>query len=299
MPGTGVEISVTDTPAELDGVPWPELHHAHGPATDVPGHLRALGSLEPGARDWAAFALLDTIYHRGTRWQASRHAVPFLVALIDDPATPDRPQVARLLRAVALGDRTEKDLPFSPVLAFADAEPVSEAEVARMIAARDPDDTGWDALFARWDEDAYLAAERHTARFARWLADPDTELAARAAELLAWFPVTPKSLVALIAMPPDPDRWLPRAGANLALAHLGTEAPGMTESLRAQLHATPAAVRLTAAIALAYRLGTSIPAAALDVLVSVPAKEDLPAVTPWHRTLEAFTAEALKRCGLS
>lgn len=289
----------------LDRVSWPELHHAHGSAIDVPDQLRALRSADPATRDWAAFELMGNVYHQGARWQASRHVVPFLVALVDDPATPERAGVARLLRAVALGDRTDRDLPFSPATTFAGADAVTEAQEARSIAARYAGDPGRDddaiddaeAAARKWDWDAYRAAQRHTVRYARWLADPDTDLAARAAELLAWFPVTPATLVGLIAMPPDPARWLPRASANLALAHLPADAPGMTETLRAQLHAVPPPVRLTAAIALAYRLGDRLPPAARDVLVArhddIPPEEN--AVPSWHRSLTGFAALARQR----
>ena len=295
----------------LDRVPWRELHHAYGPASDVPGQLRALRSDDPAARDWAAFELMGTVYHQGTRWQASAHVVPFLVALVDDPLTPDRPAVARLLRAVALGDRSDNDLPFSPSTAFAAADGVTEAEESRSIAALYGGEAGWDtgdaideaeAVARKWDRDAYDAGRQHTARYARWLADPDTDLAARAAELLAWFPLTPATLVGLIAMPPDPARWQPRSSANLALAHLPSDTPGMPETLRAQLHSTPLPVRLTAAIALAYRLGEQLPPVALDVLVSAR-QHDLPLsdneVPPWDRPLTGFAALALQRLGLT
>jgi len=299
---------VNDALEGLDRIPWPQLCHANGPATDVPGQLRGLRSSDPATRDWAVFELLGTVYRGGTRWPASQYVVPFLVALVDDPRTPDRSGVARLLRAVALGDRTDRDLPFSPAVAFAGADAVTAAQEARSISALSAADDGWDSVEAiddaeacalKWDRDAYLAAGRHAARFARWIADPDTDLAARAAELLAWFPVTPATVVALIAMPPDPARWQPRSSANLTLAHLPSDVPGMTESLRAQLHATPPPVRLTAAIALAYRLGDRLPAAAQEVLTAgadrVSPRESV--VPPWDRPLTGFAELARHRLG--
>jgi hypothetical protein len=295
----------------LDRVPWAELHHAQGPAIDVPAQLRALLSADAATRDWAMFELTGNVYRQGSRWQASRHVVPFLVAMIDDPATPDRPQLARLLRAVALGDRGDEALPFSAATVFAGADEVTKAQEARSIAAHYGTEADWDtasateeaaAVHHKWDRDAYLAAQEYTARYARWLAGADTDLAARAAELLAWFPITPGTLVGLIAMHPDPARWQPRAAANLTLAHLPMRGPGMTESLRAQLHANPVQVRLTAAIALAYRLGEQLPPTALDVLVAarhdgVPPEHD--AVLPWHRPLSGFAELALQRLGLN
>jgi len=337
---------VIDAFEGLDRVGWPDLRHAYGPASDVPGQLRGLRSRDPATRDWAAFELMGNVYHQGARWPASQHVVPFLVALVDDPATPDRAGVARLLRAIALGDRTDRDLPFSPTATFTAAGAVTPAQEARCLAARDGTDNDWDSAQAiddaeacahKWDRDAYLAAGRHIGRYARWVADPDPDLASRAAELLAWFPITPATIVALIAMPPDPARWQPRASANLTLAHLPTEVPGrtdrsaaepgpggdakgwpdrsaagqgpggrakgwpgVTEGLRAQLHAVPSPVRLTAAIALAYHLGDRLPAAAVDVLAAA-GRDDAPedVVAPWHRSLTSFAALARKRVGLT
>ncbi|MET7668326.1 hypothetical protein [Micromonospora luteifusca] len=58
--------------------------------------------------------LFGNVYHQGTRWGASCHVVPFLVALADDPDTPDRAAVTALLRSVVLGDRRDDELPFDP-----------------------------------------------------------------------------------------------------------------------------------------------------------------------------------------
>jgi len=338
---------VIDAFEGLDRVGWPDLRHAYGPAGDVPGQLRGLRSSDQATRDWAAFELMGNVYHQGGRWPASQHVVPFLVALVDDPATPDRAGVAQLLRAIALGDRSDHDLPFSPTATFTAAGAVTPAQEARCLAARDGTDDEWDSARAiadaeacahKWDRDAYLAAGRHLGRYARWVADPDPDLAARAAELLAWFPTTPATIVALIAMPPDPTRWQPRASANLTLAHLPAEVPGrtaaeqgpggqakgwpggtdrtaaeqgpgrqangwpgVTEGLRAQLHAVPSPVRLTAAIALAYQLGDRLPAAAVDVLATA-GRDDAPeeeVVVPWHRSLTSFAELARKRLGLT
>jgi hypothetical protein len=69
--------------AGLDEVPWAALHHAYGPADDVPGDLRALRSPDPAIRHGAHASLRGSVYHQGTRWQASAYTVPFLIALVD------------------------------------------------------------------------------------------------------------------------------------------------------------------------------------------------------------------------
>jgi hypothetical protein len=61
---------------DLDRVPWADLTHAYGPATDVPALLRALadgtGSVDP---------LFGNVWHQGTVYPATAPVVPFLVEL--------------------------------------------------------------------------------------------------------------------------------------------------------------------------------------------------------------------------
>ncbi len=50
----------------IDDIPWHELHHAYGPATDVPNILRMLASFDGDTRASAQEALYSNIYHQGT-----------------------------------------------------------------------------------------------------------------------------------------------------------------------------------------------------------------------------------------
>lgn len=74
-------------------IEWGQLHHAYGAASDVPGRL---ADLRTGEWRAALAELSGNIYHQGTRWQASAHAVPVLVSIVDDPSTPCRPAVLGL-----------------------------------------------------------------------------------------------------------------------------------------------------------------------------------------------------------
>src|SRR3954447_8244875 len=87
----------------LDAIDWAGLEHAYGPATDVPGLLRELLVADPGRRDKTHWTLYGNIFHQGSRYAASAHAVPFLLALAADAATPGRADVLRLLGALAIG----------------------------------------------------------------------------------------------------------------------------------------------------------------------------------------------------
>ncbi|MFF3945697.1 HEAT repeat domain-containing protein [Streptomyces sp. NPDC001902] len=67
--------------AELDRVAWAELHHAYGPAGDVPALLRALTSPEQETAEEAEQELWGSLVHQGTVYRATVAAVPFLARL--------------------------------------------------------------------------------------------------------------------------------------------------------------------------------------------------------------------------
>jgi hypothetical protein len=294
----------------LDSVPWGRLHHAYGAASDIPGRIRGLTDPDDEVRQEAWSTLLSTVYHHGTRWQASRYIVPFVVGLIDDPATPDRAVLVGLLRAVAIGDREDGELPFSPAAAFSAAvgvTPEIERTVLTWLYDEDtrPDEAqlaATDAVAAYWAQGAYEAAARHAPSYLSWLADEDVAVAAGAAELLAWFPATIGAVPALLAVPADDAYALARSSANLALAHLTTAAarePEVDTRLVELLDAPHLAVQLTAAVALAYRNGPGLPDDALGVLRAASgskiSRREWSDAWPWERPPGAFAEWALAR----
>jgi hypothetical protein len=88
---------------ELDAVDWAHLKHAYGPAIDVPGQIRALASTDAKAREAAEYELYGNIFHQGTRYQATPHAIPFLLDLVRDRKTPARANIVTLLGFLAIG----------------------------------------------------------------------------------------------------------------------------------------------------------------------------------------------------
>ncbi|MET8911001.1 hypothetical protein [Micromonospora sp. NPDC004551] len=297
---------LSDPLAGVDEVPWESLHHAYGPAVDVPDQLRALRSAEVPVRCRALSELFGNVYHQGTRWGASCHVVPFLVALIDDLDSPDRAAVAHLLRSVVLGDRRDDELPFDPQETFAAAEGITEdqaALVAQHLEAEDMfehDEAAElaDNVAVRWEADAFHAGARHTDRYVRWLTDADPQLAGYAAELLAWFPPDQAAVAGLIAVPDDGARAATRASANLTLAHCPAGSERIDACLREMLSATAAVVRVTAAVGLAYRLGDQLPDLAFDVLTDARTSDFDADVPGWDRSVRGFVAIALHRLGL-
>lgn len=92
----------------IDRIDWGALRHAHGPATDVPRHVAGLASADAGDREAALEALYGSLWHQGTLYPATAAVTPFLLALVDDDRTPDRPSLllflADLGRGAAIGD---------------------------------------------------------------------------------------------------------------------------------------------------------------------------------------------------
>jgi hypothetical protein len=89
----------------LDAIDWSELHHAFGPAADVPEQLRALAGVDQDARDEALSWLFGTIWHQGTVYEATAPAVPFLARIARQDRLPpdDRAMLVALLGAIAAG----------------------------------------------------------------------------------------------------------------------------------------------------------------------------------------------------
>lgn len=268
---------------DLDAVPWRTLHGTHGNAADVPRHLGALGTADH--RD-ALARLSDAIYHQGTRWQVSAHVLPFLVALIDNPDSPARGEVVALLQAVGVGDH---ELPFDPAVAFADGQGVTDEQVIHELYYADtPEPTElWDKVAVRWAADAYYAAAEHIHAYRRWLDDPDETVAAHAAALLAWF--ADEDGAELLTLPRS---QVVQDSGNLALAYLGTN-NDINNDINNRLRDRRT---ITAAIALAHRMGQDIPDHALDLLIDA---EDLPDTPPgWPRSMRGYVALARQKLGL-
>jgi hypothetical protein len=83
---------------DLDAVDWSALEHAYGAADDVPALLRDLAG---GSRE-ALSTLYGNIWHQGTVYEATGHAVPFLIHILDLPSA-DPGDVLGLLASIAEG----------------------------------------------------------------------------------------------------------------------------------------------------------------------------------------------------
>ncbi len=98
-----------DPLAGLDDVPWAALRDAYGSAAAVPGLLRDLLAPDPDTRDAATYALFGTVWHQGTVYGCSPAAVPYLAAVVAEPAAEVRVRamMALLLAEVAMPETSE------------------------------------------------------------------------------------------------------------------------------------------------------------------------------------------------
>jgi hypothetical protein len=72
----------------LHEIDWAQLRHAHGSASDIPNHIRALAS---DGDDWADILdelLGDELLHQGSCYSATAPAIPFLARLATTSALP-------------------------------------------------------------------------------------------------------------------------------------------------------------------------------------------------------------------
>jgi HEAT repeat len=85
----------------LDGVAWKALHHAYGPADDLPAAIRAAASTDEQEADAAVEALFSSVFHQGTVYPASVAVVPFVAELAVTSAVHHRHLLVYLLGGMA------------------------------------------------------------------------------------------------------------------------------------------------------------------------------------------------------
>ncbi|WP_213008356.1 hypothetical protein [Paractinoplanes toevensis] len=303
-----------------DGIDWAALMPA-GPPAEIPACLRVLRSAKHPLRSAKAESkrrraayerLSEILVHQGSRSPASAAAVPFLVAIVTDPAIPDRFAALDVLRAIATGDESywlieQPDAAAERVevarLSTLTVEQLEAEQDAWIEAAPDEEERqarARRALFAdveddrrarQWDIAAYDAVRAHAPAYAALLdAEPPADRI-YAAYLLAWFPeeraTALPGLRRMIEADPDP------IAASVACVAAGLCAPGTEdETLVAALadrhrRAENRAERWSAAIGLARVTAAIDP----DVRADLAAAAEAPAPVPHWPFLDGDIAE--------
>ena len=151
----------------LDDVDWAGLRHAYGSAEGIPAALRALRSSSSDERKEALTERLwHSIWHQGTRYEATAAAVPFMVALAADPATPDRKEIVYLLMMLSVGYPDER-LPDGVDIA---------AWRADLRERRTLTPEGWERLLDAWVAEAPNEHQRDRRGWLREERDQQDEL---------------------------------------------------------------------------------------------------------------------------
>ncbi|MEU0950231.1 hypothetical protein ABZ379_47495 [Streptomyces canus] len=194
-----------DLLAGLDDIDWAALGHAYGNAEDVPGQLRAVCGPDEEARESAFRSLFGNIFHQGTRYSASPHAVPFLARIAVAGPAGARANALMLLTRLAVDWHDEYDLPLgidtaawraaaiSPeeTLSWYDEQIAAETDEERLknlregrayCAAGHPVDGREGALRS------YDAVRVQLPVLLDLLGDRDPEIRTETAYLLGWFP---------------------------------------------------------------------------------------------------------------
>lgn len=289
----------------LDQVDWARLTHAYGPADDVPDQIRDLVSPDGERRRKALWALNGNIYHQGTVYEATAHAVPFLLEVLTAPECDEQPQLLELLSGIVTGF-DEMWLPEG--LPIADHRAQAEGGEAVLAAAPRPGDDDFDEdeadseyveglsdddqrrMFAHVWVRAYDAVRAGVPLF-RDLLTREPPVACMAAYTLAWFPEdAEESVRALATVTEGDDEGVVVATASVATGLLGGRPTTTLDDPRPL-------VRWGAAIALATLDGPDASQDVVDELISACALPGNDRVPFLGGNLAAYAGSVLRLTG--
>lgn len=298
----------------LDGIAWADLEHAYGSAEDVPGHLRALLSVDHQVREKALWSLYGNIFHQGTRYEATRYAVPFLARMARDGSIANRDRIVMLLASLAIGyDEAYLPLGYDPegdrrALAGLRAETREdwERQLDEWIASA-PDESmrrmredtrTMHSLEARVrDAEAvvltYDAVRQELPALTKLLSTNNPQLRNAVAYLLGWFPdAAEQSVPALAALLASEASVGVAASVIISLGLLGGS--DAIAAITERLAGGEPMLRWAAAVALA-RLG-AVTAEVVEELASAaaePLEQSTPAVPFLGGDCQGLAAESL------
>lgn len=285
--------------SDIDAVAWDRLHHAYGPATDVPDLLwslmnpdRASEALRQEAAkhkssvfDRVRYHLWGNVFHQGSVWQASAATVPFFAdILLEGPRDPElQAFVVCYLHHLAMSYPQDR----FPCWFDPDAE---FASVAGQVAPTGEPDYDSDVPYLIWVRDCYEAVEHHIEAVLPCLESESESVAGEAIALCASFTrvrsLTTPRLRALAAGDGVRSGW-----AALSLAILCGES-ALPDALRLAA-SRDHMVRIHGACAAVLAGGKALPMDALGVLFEPMPVELAKAESPHAETIQALIARCL------
>ncbi|GCE21499.1 HEAT repeat domain-containing protein [Dictyobacter kobayashii] len=87
----------------LDTIPWQQLQHAYGDASEVPGWIKDLASENKEIRQQAYIHLGSSVYHQGTVYSSTAAIVPFFCELLENEQVAHKIWLLSLLVSIAHG----------------------------------------------------------------------------------------------------------------------------------------------------------------------------------------------------
>lgn len=141
----------------LDTIPWNELEHAYGEASEVPDLIRGLASPDPEIYKGAIGRLWYTVIHQGTVYSSTAYVVPFFCELLEAAEVQNKAELLCYLATIARGasyadvhvrEKERRETPemqqriakeLSWVQAASDAVSDGYATYLRVLHASDPD----------------------------------------------------------------------------------------------------------------------------------------------------------------
>jgi HEAT repeat protein len=272
----------------LEDVAWAKYDHAYGPADDVPDLIRALASQDREARARAQYDLYGTLWNQGTVYQATQFAVPYLVELLEESDTVDRPWLLIYLSALAHGASHHE---IHQDLMLYDGErdtPEFRAKIVREL---------------EWVAAANIAVRRGLDVYRRLLTHDDPSTRASAAYLLGGLrQETATTVPVLKARLDEEEDIVARASIAEALGSLGDEPLIRMRLLDLVQHDVAPYVRWAAARTLAFLAGDGAPEGVEDALIELlgdPSMlEEYHSQSPWAEdNTPGATAQALLALG--
>jgi hypothetical protein len=176
-------------------IQWAELETASGNGTGVPDMIRDLTHNDPDVAEEALLALSSTIWEHGIVFDATIHAIPFLIEILAANAAADPAGVIDLLEQIATSrDIEEVNLP-----------PAHEYQ----FMPEESEDYTKDEQEMQWSREAYDAVALGMAQYRRLLHDDDPVTRASTAQLVRLFPAAARENAAAVRDAIDVEEDIP------------------------------------------------------------------------------------------
>jgi hypothetical protein len=252
----------------LDKVPWENLSHAYGTATNIPDRIRAIVSSRGARQEAAIDEFGNDICHQGSSYSATAPCIPFICAIINNPRMPRRDQLVSLLLTIAIG--LDRDMLYDGIR-LTDYLARLEREAANWPASR-PRPTSWGPFVCL---ETYFGVQRAVGGLIGRLHDKNRLVRIHTTYLLAWFPSKRRTTLPLLrtAMT-SAKRWDELANSILCVGLLEWQA-ALKRTSHAVVHTMLGhrreEVRYAAAIYLSWHKPTD---EVKDILLELSARDD-------------------------